>query len=316
MRLTTIAIVGLTLTALTGCTTSKVGMKQTRIAQTLSEDWAKAPFVSPEASGTTYSPTNALSLARACRLVWETDRATLTAVSKQWGGAFLFGDMPDTHSQYLLFGTDKFTILAFRATQSKAGDIWTVLKYLPYETTELSSVYSHIPAGNAGFRESAADCFASGLVEDIKLFRAATGAKDAPLFIAGHSLGGGVALLVRPKLEAEGIKADSLYVYGCPVSVSHYDDTLGKYRGAFGTTTFFHRHIGDNVPRLRPVRETYSPPGTSFELLPDGTLRDYPSYRTLNVLTSAGWSIPWLTGIVKAHNLEKTYIPALELGSQ
>ncbi len=283
--------------------------------------WVKKPLIKPIATGATYNSSNALTLARICRLAWETDQTKVAKISSFWKGNHLFADMPDTDSQYLIFGTRNYTVVSFRATQSKMGDIWTVLKYKAYAPNPNyrgPTIYDHIPEGNAGFRESVADCFASGLVKDLRLFRAATGAQKSPLFLTGHSLGGGIALLARPKLKAEGFGVDSVYVYGCPVAVSPYKTeghsmtTVSEYQAEFGSTTFFHRFEGDNVPRLRPINEWYSPPGWSRQLASNGMLKDYTKYRTLNIVTGGVWCIPWLTDMIHNHNLEISYLPALE----
>ncbi|MES2734684.1 MAG: lipase family protein [Verrucomicrobiota bacterium] len=308
-----------------GCAVGKVGRRVEKAKDIVKECWVKDPFIEPVASGSSFNPNNALTLARVCRLVWETDRINIQKVSSQWNARYLFADLPDTHSQYLIFGNHNYTVVSFRATQSKLGDIWTVLKYQEYEDNpeyKAKKIYEDLPRGNAGFREGAADCFASGLVEDLNNFRSGTGAEKSPLFVTGHSLGGGIALLVRQKLEAAGINVDSVYVFGCPVAVSgkltrdsKYKETEASiYKSKFGSTTFFHRYEGDNVPLLRPTNKMYSPPGWSRQLTANGAMSEYQEYRTMNIFTGGAWCIPWLTGMIHNHNLERSYIPALKKG--
>ncbi|RYD84605.1 MAG: hypothetical protein EOP84_05045 [Verrucomicrobiaceae bacterium] len=299
---------------LVSCSTSKVGSKQEDFRKLTLKPWAKGDFKAPKPSNTKFSSHNALSLSRACRLVWEEDKGAIEAVSKSWGLQHLFVDLRTTHSQYLILGNSEFTILAYRATQGKVRDIGTVLKYGRWETSRqfADGIYGGLPPGAAGFREAVADCFSAGLIRDIQLFRSATKAEGAPLFITGHSLGGGLAVLTRAKLAKVGINADSLYVFGCPVTVSPVGDEAIDYRQRFASSNYFLRFPGDNVPRIRWYNETYSPPGQSFQISPDGRLTPYSEYRTLNTASSFAWSIPWLAGWISNHNLEKSYIPAIE----
>ena len=316
MRKTPISVFGSMLVLLllsTGCSINKVGKKYSGLPEYLAGDeWIRAPFEEPAASGQDYNKTNSLTLARVCRLAWETDKMVLHAVSSQWGAQMLFADLPDTDSQYLLLGNSNYTIISFRATQTKFKDILTALKYIPWETPSNShAIYKGIPPGNAGFRESAADCFAAGIADDVKRFRAANGAEKSPIFITGHSLGGAVALMARQKLEDAGLKADSLYVFGCPVTISFNTNSLAEYQRSFGDTTYFLRHRGDNVPRLRPKNSLYTPPGQSYQLEPSGDLTPYPKYITKNLLTGGAWAFLWLTGKDINHNLQRSYLPAL-----
>jgi len=310
----TLALLAISSTAfLTSCVSSKIGHKQASFEILKKEPWAAEKFEAPRKSGEQFNPVNAYSLARACRLVWEEDKGAISSVADQWGLDHLFVDLRTTHSQYLLLGNKDFTILAFRATQGKLKDLGTVLKFGNYETNEKyeDGIYGGLPPGAAGFRESVADCFSGGIVRDIELFRRATKASKAPLFITGHSLGGGLAVLTRAKLANKyEIDADSLYVFGSPVSVS----TQGSeaYREKFASTNYFLRFPGDNVPRLRWKGEDYSPPGRSFEIHPDGKLTDYSTYRTMNTVTSLGWCIPWLTNMISNHNLDRSYLPSVK----
>jgi hypothetical protein len=312
-RISLYSICAASVISFTSCASSRVGIKQATFEKLKAECWASEEFQPPTQSGQKFSPSNAYSLARACRLVWEEDKGAIAAVADQWGLDHLFVDLRATHSQYLLLGNKDFTILAFRATQSKVRDIGTVLKFGRYETKEEyeDGIYGGQPPGAAGFREGVADCFSGGLVQDIKLFRRATGASDKPLFITGHSLGGALAVLTRAKLAKSGMHSDSLYVYGCPVTVSPCGTKAQAYRDDFRSTNFFLRFPGDNVPRLRWYNETYTPPGQSFEVHPDGRMTDYSEYRTLNGVTSIGWCVPWLANWISNHNLERSYLPAL-----
>lgn len=296
------------------CSTSKVASKQEDFRQLTLEPWAKDDFKAPRPTNTKFSSLNALSLARACRLVWEEDKGAIEKVSNHWGLQHLFVDLRTTHTQYLLLGNSKFTILAYRATQGKIRDIGTVLKYSRWETNEVfaDGIYGGLPPGAAGFREAVADCFSAGLVRDIQLFRSATKAEGAPIFITGHSLGGGLAVLTRAKLAKAGINADSLYVFGCPVSVSPVGAEAVDYRNKFSPSNYFLRFPGDNVPRIRWCNEMYSPSGHSSQISLEGELTPYPEYCTLNTASSFAWSIPWLAGWISNHNLEKSYIPAIE----
>lgn len=284
-------------------------------------DWAVNSFVSPTASGKNFNANNALSLVRACRLVWEEDKSAIDAVAKHWGLEYHFVDLRSTHTQYLLLGNADFTILAYRATQGKFGDLMTVLKTARYVSK--GPVFDQIPSGAGGFRTSVADSFSAGLVGDIKNFRRNTGATQSPFFITGHSLGGALAVLARHRLNEEGIKADSLYVFGCPISLRLEPGSpeYVSYKRDYADTNFFLRFYddkrnwspGDNVPRLNPrfFSEQYEPLGVSCQIHPDGRLTDYSKYKPLNAISSIGWAVPWLFEWLCTHNLDRSYIPAI-----
>ena len=309
------------------CGCSSVAERHQKAKESLlnnNNQWILQDFKNP-VSSVTYDKTTANSLARLCRLVWEEDPIMRRAITKNWNCESMFFSLEYTDTQYMLIGNGEFTALVFRATQSKAGDIFTVLKYKEYETLgefqsdSSDSYYKDIPAGNAGFRESIADCFASGLLDNITAFRVHTNAGKAPLFITGHSLGGALAILSRPKLEANKISVNSVYVFGAPVALSDLKPIGLKsnlsanevYANSYKSSTFFHRYDGDNVPRLRPWGNVYMPPGWSKQLNANGDLINYQSYETLNWFTSIAWSIPWLTSLEWDHNLERSYLPAL-----
>ena len=297
------------------------------------EEWVTDPFTPPQRSGKVYNAGNAYTLAKVCQLAFQDDKSTVVEVCREWKLEVLFADLRKTHTQYIILGNKDFTVLAFRATQSKLGDFVTVLKQAFYETPAQAddrNVYKDVPGGHAGFRASAADAVMNGLIEDIRLFRAATKAgTNAPLFLTGHSLGGGVALLARPPIEGRGIKVDSIYLYGAPIALvdKGYSEDA-KFRRRY-ETTFFHRFQGvgaatgiwkryehDNVPRLRAASMPYSPPGISYQIFPDGHLEPYPNYVSLGFGGSLGWGSLWLSNRVTPHNMEKSYLPALKIGSE
>jgi hypothetical protein len=297
--------------SLMGCA-SKVGHKYNEASGIVEQEWASAPYAEPVPSGGVYNAHNAYTLARACALAWEDDKIAIDRVAGHWKLPYLYTDLRGTHTQYVLIGDSRFTILAFRATQGKLGDLWTVSKFIFYETSVSDSIYHGIPPANAGFRESAAGAIASGLIRDITLFRGATRAENAPLFITGHSLGGAVALLVRPKLEEEGIVADSVYLYGAPITISPNEIPSRSYYDRYGSSTFLHRFVGDNVPRLRGRSLMYEPPGIYLEINSKGEKVPMPRYQSLNGFSSLLWTPWWLMNGTKAHSLQKSYLPALQ----
>lgn len=118
-------------------------------------------------------------------------------------------------------------------------------------------------------------------------------------------------MLSRANLAKSSIASDSLYVFGCPVTVSPTGSAAKAYRADFGATNYFLRFPGDNVPRLRWRNEDYSPPGHSYEVHSNGSLTDYSEYRTLNWATSIACCVPWLANMIYNHNLERSYLPSV-----
>ena len=294
------------------CSTSNVAKKQEYFSQVAGQSWAQS-FKAPVKSGNKLNVQNAVSLAKICHLASFEDKGVVAKVSEQWGLEHLFVDLRDTDSQYILVGNSNFTVLAYRATESRWQDIKTNLKHRSYETLDHTGVYGGLPEGAAGYRENVADCFSAGLVQDIKLFRRATGADRAPFFITGHSLGGALATITRGKLEKEvGLSSDSLYTFGAPVSISDFGPHSDNYRKKYKSSNFFFRFENDNVPRISARTKDYSPSGNFYQIDRNGSRTNKKSYQTLNFFSSLGWSIPWLTGIVNDHSLVESYIPALE----
>lgn len=135
-RIYIITIITLPCIFICGCLSRIVEREQEQITKSTKEAWASKQFDAPKASGAIYNSVNAYSLARVCSLIWDENKSSISAVSKMWGGEHLFVDLRSTHSQYLLFGNGDFTVLAFRATQTKIGDFITVLKYRIYDTND------------------------------------------------------------------------------------------------------------------------------------------------------------------------------------
>lgn len=206
------------------------------------------------------------------------------------------------------------------------------IKSMPYTTperlSESETAYYKIPIGHAGFRAAAAEAFLNGIEHDLQNFREQTGAinNNSPVFITGHSLGGALALVIRPRIN-NNFPVDSVYVYGAPIALAN-ESNIEKI---FLDTTFLHRFNGtksakgifknwehDNVPRLtsKLLPKLYKAPGNSFEIFPDGELQPYPEYHELSIIGTLAWSGLWLSNQVTAHNLERSYLPALKFNAE
>jgi triacylglycerol lipase len=132
---------------------------------------------------------------------------------------------------------EKFTVLAFRGTQS-------IGNFLTDADTLFVSEFPYPGRVHCGFSQAVEDVWP----EVRRILGSPSSAR--PLWVTGHSLGGAMATLASVRLASEGYKVRAVYTYGSP----RVGDRL--FRDSYSLANY--RFVNDNdlVPHL-PFRWCY-----------------------------------------------------------
>ncbi len=211
-----------------------------------------------------YHPRNALACAHAARAVYAS-AADIRARVRAWG----FAASTFVRNENLeCFGArrDDMILLAFRGTENLAD--WLTNKRVRKTSGPWGQVHR-------GFYRGARALL--GFDRSDRLWSAMErwGAPDKPLWLAGHSLGGALAVLSAMLLAERGVKPQGIYTYGQPRAggirfARRFQDELGDR--AF---RFVNRR--DIVPTVPPVYLFYRHAGTLIRIRTDGALVRGPS---------------------------------------
>lgn len=160
-----------------------------------------------------YSKRDALSLALASHLAYahKNDKIDSAKIAKT-AGAWGFNDVEtfeairgmDIDTQGFLAANNSHLLIAFRGSDSKAD--WL---------TNFQALYDPGPLQNSKVHEGFQDAFFPAVLQigrTLERFRT----NNQQIWVAGHSLGGALAVLLVAVLLRDGIDVAGLYTYGAP----------------------------------------------------------------------------------------------------
>jgi len=238
-----------------------------------------------------YQPVNAYWLAVCANEAYESSSHIKTKALNAWGFSdFHFIKRADT--QCFVASTDKFVVVAFRGTEvNKYKDLLS--------DADLALTTGYGGKVHKGFKQAYAKV-RSVLKEKLK----AHNAENKTLWLTGHSLGGGVAVLAAYDLKQEGYKVNGVYTIGQPrVGNASFSNSFDKL---FKNKCFRFMDKDDKVPAI-PLKELgYSHVGQSIYIASKNrlALKYKRSKNFFNGVISAGKSL-------SAHSSDK-YVKALE----
>lgn len=154
-------------------------------------------------SAVNFDGTNAVALAQAALLAYESGTLIVREVRETWG--FLHCKFIDEADTQCFVAADETTLLlAFRGTESSDMDDWL---------TDLKIRHVAGPFGrvHAGF-QAAWQSIGSKVIETLREFSG----PGQTIWITGHSLGGALAVLAAASLIKEAIPVAGLYTFGQP----------------------------------------------------------------------------------------------------
>lgn len=186
-----------------------------------------------------FDPATAAAMVRLARIAYRdpvTAENDVTAIGYR---DFVFFDGPST--QGFVVSDDAAAHLAFRGTESRNPVDWARdAQFHPVSGESFGRVHS-------GFRSALDEVWDETVAE--------LASRPGPLFITGHSLGAGLAVLAASRLSAAGRSADGVYLFGSP------RPGLRDFRGAFnerlGTVTFNVINHIDLVTRVPLLVQSY-----------------------------------------------------------
>lgn len=211
-----------------------------------------------DAAATAHSSRNALALAQASRLAYlsETEITDTVRTAWNWPRAGFFSTDRDT--QCFVAARDDAAVLAFRGTEN-LSDWKTNSRFIakggPLGKTHrgfLAAWQSIAPAVEAALQDA-----------DIA---------GRPLWITGHSLGGGLAVVAAAAFIEKGRPVQGLYTYGQPRVGDN--DFVREFDRRFPGRYFRYVNNTDLVPRVPPWSFGYRHAGHLRYFDADGRLHD------------------------------------------
>lgn len=157
-----------------------------------------------------------------------------------------------TDTQVLLFGSNKFMIVAFRGTEiNKKRDIFIDLKHWTYvNTPNGEKQYKGLHPGHAGFRRSVMNLIDyKDIFSRIDSFVSNCGGNKSsfPIYLTGHSLGSAIAQMFVTPLVNSGFQFSGMYNFAPPLAVRRDSSILLNCR--YGDITYDIVNYKDFIPR-------------------------------------------------------------------
>lgn len=167
-------------------------------------------------------------------------------------------------AQAALIEHKNYLCMAFRGTEWDEGDdirdsIRAILK---------KELFGRFHEGYWQSVEDLWDCFCKEYEKLIKR-------RERPLFFAGHSIGGAMAVIASARFLHHDRPFASVYTFGQPRTMGY--STARKYNSKAKSPYYRFRNDGDIVPRLPPWWALYRHAGHCVFIDKDGNIEDDPS---------------------------------------
>jgi len=180
---------------------------------------------------------NALGLAQAAELAYASDDTIRRTIDIQWGFP-KFRFFNKRGAQGYLAVNDTMMMLLFRGVTAGAIGPWV---------SEAQSALVPVEAGRMHKGLHAAfEAIWDEVLVSFRLLRN----RNQPIFVAGHNIGGGLAVRAAQRLSVENLLPAGLYTFGAPrVGDAPFCDAL---RARLAGRMFRFVNDGDFIPRLPP----------------------------------------------------------------
>lgn len=200
-------------------------------------------------------PRNALFLAQACSLAYDDEPDGPRRFREQLGLTAQLVSVDNT--QVYVAHDDNVIVVAFRGSQAP-----TTLDGLKDWLLTNANNYLIIPEGQIGTDFAAAGVgarFHRGFMEALheiwepllRQVNAAVEAKDRPLWVTGHSLGGALALLAAWRLQRNFVNVHEVVTFGAPMIGN--EAAARAFEQEFAGKIFRYVNLEDPVPLLPSV---------------------------------------------------------------
>jgi triacylglycerol lipase len=225
----------------------------------------------PEYTYGTYSPKDALAFALACELAYtikDADKGGSDFVAKKLKEQWHFSEVTiinkflsdDIDTQGFVASNDNHILVTFCGSES-SEDWWTNLTFTS-ETGPFRGTKVH-----KGFQDALVPTLIR-IASDAQRYNPAS---SKQIWIAGHSLGGALAVLLTAMLIADDVPVAGLYTYGAPrVGDKAFEEACNqRFTNAFRVV-----NEDDMVPHLPPEFLGYSHTGQRVLFSRDGIRRE------------------------------------------
>jgi len=189
----------------------------------------------PAAAG--FDKVNALSLARATELAYASDDTIRRTIDVQW-------DFPKVRffnkrgAQGYLAVNDTMMMILFRGVAAVAIGPWVTEAQSALVPVETGRIHKGVHAAFEAIWEE--------VLVSFRLLRN----RNQPIFIAGHNIGGALAVRATQRLAVENLSPAGLYTFGATrVGDTPFCDAL---RAGLAGRVFNFVNDGDFIPRLPP----------------------------------------------------------------
>jgi triacylglycerol lipase len=234
---------------------------------------ASSPFNEFKGNSNNLVLTNAFLFCMASRLAYFGEKRMEGAL-KNWGfsrGKFIsMKEKNDIDTQLFVASNDKFVMVVFRGTQSKQLSDWMTDVKIRQIRREYYKGKVH-----RGFAEALQLVWPT-LLSELKT-HFSTGSGNKKLWLAGHSLGGGVATLAAQRFHATKVfPVAALYTYGCP----RVGDP--NFKKSFRVPSYRFENNNDIVPKVPTeilLHYRYTHVGSLMYLSREGELWKNPKSR-------------------------------------
>jgi Lipase (class 3) len=171
---------------------------------------------------------------------------------------FKFIEDEKSGTQLLLFGTNKYVIIAFRGTEftKELKDIILDVKLFRYYQ---DSGYSNLPAGHGGFRRGIMNLIDNNdIFNELRNFQKICNINDDdnfPIYTTGHSLGAALATLIIEPLNFEKFNFSGCYNFAPPLVISKTDSE--NLTNKYGAKIYDIVNFLDYIPRAGKSSRKY-----------------------------------------------------------